>query len=349
MSESATQAKPSGPGQLLQSTRTELGLSTREISEELRLSPNQIRALEEEDYDSLPGSTYVRGYLKSYARLINLSEEEVLKAYDVSTAGDSDVEAVKLAVTNRVKGRDNATKGLVAVTLLVVVGLAVVWWQGRKEYDITRFELTSDSANESEPAQPEENDPANQTVASSGADRDVKSATVAKKTPATETKSEPVVPSQKPAPVVPKQEPTVSKAKISEPTPVTGNKPPVQEKVVVEAPPVVKAPDPAKVVQTKKPAEEQNLVVSSSADSKPTVETIVLFFDKGSWADVRDVNNKRLLYRAVSQGQVVELKGMPPFKLFIGNADGVRMEYRGKPYDLSEHITGVFARFVLGE
>lgn len=308
MSEFSTDKKPSGPGQLLQSTRTELGFSTREISDELRLSPSQIRALEEEDYESLPGSTYVRGYLRSYARLLNLVEEEVLEAYDKSSGGDPEVEAVNLASVKRIKSGDKATKGLVAITLLVVVGLAVVWWQGRKEYDPSRFELTSDSSQENKKVEPER-ETSSQAEVSANVVGNVKTIT-AQQTPAEKNKSVAVV------------------AKVKKPIP--------------------DSPGPKPDNISNKPPEKK-VVANSATVGELKLETIVLFFDKGSWADVRDVNNKRLLYRAVSQGQVVELKGRPPFKLFIGNADGVRMEYQGSPYDLSVHITGVFARFMLGE
>ena len=42
-------------------------------------------------------------------------------------------------------------------------------------------------------------------------------------------------------------------------------------------------------------------VTKSVAMAEQEMKTIVLFFDKGSWVDVRDVSNKRLIYRAVSR------------------------------------------------
>lgn len=65
-------------GRLLRRAREGLGLSEDDVAEELRLSPFQIRALEEDDWEHLPGSTYARGYLRSYARLLNLDVDKLL-------------------------------------------------------------------------------------------------------------------------------------------------------------------------------------------------------------------------------------------------------------------------------
>lgn len=75
---------------------------------------------------------------------------------------------------------------------------------------------------------------------------------------------------------------------------------------------------------------------------------IELEFTTGSWVDLRDADDKRLLYEHVNQGRRISVEGKPPFSVFLGNAEGVRIEYEGKPFDFSEFANGVYARFSLG-
>ena len=55
------------PGQVLASRREEWGLTTQEVAENLNLGVDTIEALEADEYENLPGSTFVKGYMRSYA------------------------------------------------------------------------------------------------------------------------------------------------------------------------------------------------------------------------------------------------------------------------------------------
>ncbi|MFT7532646.1 MAG: cytoskeleton protein RodZ [Gammaproteobacteria bacterium] len=75
---------------------------------------------------------------------------------------------------------------------------------------------------------------------------------------------------------------------------------------------------------------------------------LVLIFDEGSWADVRDARGDRLLSQTVVKGSNVDLLGEPPFTVFLGNATGVRVKYKGRIESYSQTKKGLFARFVVG-
>jgi cytoskeleton protein RodZ len=83
------------------------------------------------------------------------------------------------------------------------------------------------------------------------------------------------------------------------------------------------------------------------ADTANKVGKIVLKFSESSWAEIRDASNERLLHQSFHAGREVEVVGMPPFSVFLGNAGGVRMEYNGRPFDITPHQTGLYARFVV--
>lgn len=65
-------------GKVLAETRKRFGLSVAEVARQLRLSPRQIEALEADDHASLPGKTFLRGFLRNYAKLLQLDPEPLL-------------------------------------------------------------------------------------------------------------------------------------------------------------------------------------------------------------------------------------------------------------------------------
>lgn len=66
------------PGELLLAARERLTLSIDEVSMRLRLLPRQITALEANDFDALPGMASVRGFIRSYAKLLGLDPEPLV-------------------------------------------------------------------------------------------------------------------------------------------------------------------------------------------------------------------------------------------------------------------------------
>lgn len=68
-------------GSFLSSTREARGLELRDAAQQTRISINYLKALEREDFTKLPGEVFVKGFLKNYARFLNVPEEEVLKRY----------------------------------------------------------------------------------------------------------------------------------------------------------------------------------------------------------------------------------------------------------------------------
>jgi len=71
------EGRPSA-GKALAEARERLGLNVAEVAHQLRLSPRQVEALEADDYASLPGKTFLRGFLRNYARLLQLDPEPLL-------------------------------------------------------------------------------------------------------------------------------------------------------------------------------------------------------------------------------------------------------------------------------
>lgn len=68
-------------GKYLHDAREARGIDLRDAAQQTRISLQYLRALEEENFEKLPGDVFVRGFLKNYARFLRLDEAEVMKQY----------------------------------------------------------------------------------------------------------------------------------------------------------------------------------------------------------------------------------------------------------------------------
>ena len=59
-------------GRFLRGVREHRGLTIESVSEATKISVRYLRAIEENAYDSLPASTFVRGYIREFARVLTL-------------------------------------------------------------------------------------------------------------------------------------------------------------------------------------------------------------------------------------------------------------------------------------
>ena len=76
---------------------------------------------------------------------------------------------------------------------------------------------------------------------------------------------------------------------------------------------------------------------------------LVLKFVKDSWAEVYDANGQTLLYKLGKAPLSRVVRGKAPFKLVLGFAPGVIIEYNGTPYDMSDYKGSVVASLQIGK
>jgi cytoskeleton protein RodZ len=77
---------PAAFGARLKWERERAGLSVGDVATRLRLHVNQVRALEDENLKALPEAAYVRGFLRSYARALDLDPTPLLADYGARVA-----------------------------------------------------------------------------------------------------------------------------------------------------------------------------------------------------------------------------------------------------------------------
>ncbi|GGP19522.1 RodZ domain-containing protein [Silvimonas iriomotensis] len=73
-----TNAPAYGPGARLKAQREALGLSLDHVAAQLKLSSRQIESIESDHFDQLPGNTFARGFVRNYAKLLQLDPAPLL-------------------------------------------------------------------------------------------------------------------------------------------------------------------------------------------------------------------------------------------------------------------------------
>ena len=68
-------------GEKLRLAREERGISIMEVSEQTRISPLYLEAIENDDYSPLPGGIFNKGFVKSFAKYVGVDENEALQDY----------------------------------------------------------------------------------------------------------------------------------------------------------------------------------------------------------------------------------------------------------------------------
>ena len=68
------------PGAVLAAARAAQGLTIENVGGKLKLTSVQIKAIEADDFNVLPGAVFARGFVRNYARLLNLDAEPLLHA-----------------------------------------------------------------------------------------------------------------------------------------------------------------------------------------------------------------------------------------------------------------------------
>ena len=73
-------AQPLSVGAALRGARVHIGLSVPDVADRIKFAPRQIEALEADDFSHLPEITFVRGFVRSYAKLLQLDPAPLLAA-----------------------------------------------------------------------------------------------------------------------------------------------------------------------------------------------------------------------------------------------------------------------------
>jgi cytoskeleton protein RodZ len=136
MNETAEPSAPSvgaGPGRMLAQLRTERQLSIADVAQRLKYGARQIEALEAEEFDKLPGATFVRGMVRGYAKLLDTDPQLMLDELDqryVPGEIDLDLRDKGIPFVHSGKRGTRAYLAFSVLALVVVAGILYEWRAG---------------------------------------------------------------------------------------------------------------------------------------------------------------------------------------------------------------------------
>lgn len=130
MSEAEPAAEQTSPGRALAAARAGLKLSIADVSQKIKYGVKQIAAIEADDYAKLPGTTIVRGMIRSYAKLVQLDPNPLL-----ADLGRHDIPAVVTVDLHTdeqepfFEGGKKSNRVYVYLSLAALVAVAVVAYE----------------------------------------------------------------------------------------------------------------------------------------------------------------------------------------------------------------------------
>ncbi|MEP2651189.1 MAG: RodZ domain-containing protein [Paraglaciecola sp.] len=129
MSEEQEEQVVKSPGQLLKEARQRANLSAQDIADKVRLKKSLIADIENDNYELDISLTFLRGYIKLYAKQVQVSEVEVMAAFDNLNTQNKEPAKVK-SFSRRVANQANDEKLMLLtyLVILVVIALVVIWW-----------------------------------------------------------------------------------------------------------------------------------------------------------------------------------------------------------------------------
>lgn len=135
-----------GVGPQLRAAREARNMSLGDAAQSLKLGPRQVQALEAEDWESLPGNTMIRGFVRNYARLLHLDADALMRSLDAAQLQQKaqlEVSAGTAASLPQAAGRRVERRDYLAVLGgLLLLGLALLAYFFVPA-DLWRSQLTS--------------------------------------------------------------------------------------------------------------------------------------------------------------------------------------------------------------
>lgn len=325
--EELLQAPVEGPGKELKSARQAQGLDLPRVASMLHLSQGMLEALEADDYEALPGSVFIQGYLRKYAKLLNVPVEPILEAFDAIRPDKDDKPSLHVhQVRKELRSHHTVVRLMTRLIVVGVIALSLTWWYGYLELPAS-FSSLGEMFSDRETN-----------------DRDV---TTIQLTPEQgESQSLPLLLDAN-----------------SDNSPSTEQSVPAGEAATVEAEPEIEqviaiaeevTPKPllqeaetASEVAATEPALNEEELAPETAAEEVLSDQVELVFSEESWVEIRDSSGEFKILGVMPKASRKILGGEPPYSLVLGNAQLIEINVGGKSWDFSKYISGNVARFTL--
>ena len=120
-----------GPGGRLREAREAANITVDKVATSLLLDSDTIRALEADAFDRLPAPTFVRGYLRGYARVVGLPAGPILDMYN-RRGFEPPPLATGVSESSQAHTSDTAVRLVTYAVAAVLVVLVALWWHSQE-------------------------------------------------------------------------------------------------------------------------------------------------------------------------------------------------------------------------
>jgi cytoskeleton protein RodZ len=327
------------PGETLRKARENNNWSQADAAIKLNLTVQALGHLESGAFAKLPGNTFARGYIRTYAKLLGIDQEPLVVAFDQLTGSNATGSSVH--ALGRIEEPAHVAQSLLrVVSFLLLAALALAsyfWWQDRSQGHASDTSMSNvlahievEGADGSTQIHPLD-EPEDQAV--------------------TAGQESPQLPLLDVAPeVVPEVAAQPEAAPVTVPANVAAGAP----AAVVALPPntvaLNNAAAPVPVVTAVPVTQASGSAVSAEQASNPAVGDglVSVQFSANCWAQLTNANGKVLFSALKRAGETLELAGKPPLELRLGFARGAQVSYNGQVIDVAPYTSGETARMKLG-
>jgi len=116
-------------GEKLRQAREERGISIAEVAEQTRISPHYLEFIENDDYRTLPGGIFNKGFVKSYAKYVGIDEQEALQDYSkLLSSQDSEVSEEPKTYRPEVLTDDRSSTSFLPTLIIAAIILGLMSW-----------------------------------------------------------------------------------------------------------------------------------------------------------------------------------------------------------------------------
>ena len=143
VSNESTEAPISGPGFQLEQYRIAANLSIEEVATRLCLRASVIEALEIDDYTNITRHVFARGYLRAYAKLLNMNPDVIITSFNQLNIKEITYEKNLWQGTKPSTSKESPVKWLVISVLACSATLAIMWWNSNSFIKKTNQVTTS--------------------------------------------------------------------------------------------------------------------------------------------------------------------------------------------------------------
>ncbi|WP_210473775.1 cytoskeleton protein RodZ [Vibrio crassostreae] len=296
-------------GTLLKNKRESLGLTQKQISDRLKLRITLIQQIEENQFESDQVATFMRGYIRSYAKYVNLDEKVILSA--LHHAGDAQHQEQEMLSFSRKTKTEKHNSRIMILTwsiFAVIAGISSLWWWQNQQQDTLSQSLVNTESSE-ELTVEESLDPEFASLEVIEAEQNDAAASVIEDTEGLTAISDAADTSE-----------ALTQADETDAQSATGTA------TVVAAEPEV---------------------VEASTAPEAVANELVMQFSADCWIQVKDATGKTLSTGIKKAGQSLNLSGTAPYKVILGAPEGVSMTFASEPVDLSGYTSGKVARITL--